>query len=83
MTQEQIISFSCLKHVKIYLLSVLGVKNSEIAKLLGTNAGHVYNVLKAYKANPDKVEHAKEISGGFPFNGTPMPHPETEDNQLI
>lgn len=49
------------KHIKIYLLSLEGLKNIEIAKALGTNAGHVYNVLKDYKENPQKAEYAKSL----------------------
>lgn len=83
MTQEQIVQFQTAKNVKMFLLSQLGIKNGEIAKLLGTNAGHVYNALKEYKDKPDKAEKARQIAAGFPLNGKPMPHPETEDNQLI
>lgn len=83
MTQEQILQLSALKHIKIYLLSKAGVKNSAIAALLGTNPGHVYNVLKEYAGNPDKAARALQIADGHPLNGKPMPHPETEDNQLI
>jgi hypothetical protein len=39
----------------------MGLKNSEIAKLLETNAGHVYNALKKYDADPQLVEDAKAL----------------------
>lgn len=48
MSQEQILSLQCKKHIKIYKLKQLGLKNGEIARLLETNAGHVYNALKLY-----------------------------------
>lgn len=49
------------KHQKIYLLSLRGLDNKEIAKKLGTNFGHVWNVLNDYKKNTAKVELAKNI----------------------
>lgn len=61
MEQEQIINLACKKHVKIYKLKQLGLKNGDIAKLLGTNAGHVYNALKAYDQDPEKVKIANDI----------------------
>jgi transcriptional regulator len=78
MTQEQIVQATNPKHVKIYLLSLQGVKNSDIAKQLGTNAGHVYNVLKDYMANPQKAEKAEAIYNQFPLNGVPVDRSETE-----
>lgn len=51
MTEQEVKELTCLKHVKIYKLKQLGLKNSEIAKALGTNAGHVYNSLKMYDGN--------------------------------
>ena len=53
MTTQEIKQLTCLKHIKIYKLKQNGLKNSEIAKELGTNAGHVYNALKAYELNPE------------------------------
>lgn len=61
MTQEQILSLECKKHIKMYKLSQLGLKNAEIAKLLTTNPGHVYNALKDYEKKPEKVEAANAI----------------------
>lgn len=60
MEQEQVLRLHCKKHVKIYKLKQLGLKNTEIAKLLGTNPGHVYNALKAYAGNDDKIKAAEE-----------------------
>jgi predicted transcriptional regulator len=62
MEKQQIIDLPCLKHVKIYKLKQLGLKDKEIAYLLGTNPGHVYNALKAYKNNPEKVSKANAIT---------------------
>jgi transposase len=59
--QNKILQLHCLKHVKIYKLSQLGLKNKEIATLLGTNAGHVYNALKKYKEDGSLIEKANAI----------------------
>ena len=60
MTQEAILSLTCKKHIKIYKLSQLGLKNGDIARLVGTNAGHVYNTLKSYANKPERVKIANE-----------------------
>lgn len=63
MNLQEIKQLTCKKHIKIYKLSVLGLSKSEIAKELGTNYGHVYNVLKKYstdeslKAKAELVEN--------------------------
>jgi transcriptional regulator len=59
--KERIVDLPCKKHIKIYKLKELGLSNKEIADALGTNAGHVYNALKAYKDNPSKIEQANAI----------------------
>lgn len=61
MNEFEILQLTCLKHIKIYGLHLNGLKNTEIAKLCGTNAGHVYNVLKSYKDNPEKIEKANAL----------------------
>lgn len=53
MTNDQIIELKCLKHVKIYKLKQGGLSNKDIATILSTNTGHVYNVLKKYDSNSD------------------------------
>lgn len=53
MSTQDVKQLTCKKHIKIYKLKQLGLKNSEIAKELGTNAGHVYNALKSYELHPD------------------------------
>lgn len=58
---QKILSLTCLKHVKIYKLKQLGKTNKEIAVLVGTNAGHVYNALKDYESKPLKVEQANAL----------------------
>lgn len=58
MTQEQVIALTCRKHVKIYKLKQIGLTKKEIAQLLGTNVGHVYNELKRY----DLDESLKEVA---------------------
>lgn len=55
MTKEQVTELNCKKHVKIYKLKQLGLTNKEIAEVLQTNVGHVYNALKKYDAN-DKLK---------------------------
>lgn len=61
MTKEQVSELNCKKHVKIYKLKQLGMKNKEIADCLKTNAGHVYNALKKYELKPDLKEMADNI----------------------
>lgn len=61
MDQQAVLQLHCKKHVKIYKLKQLGLKNSEIAKLLGTNAGHVYNALKDYSGNEEKIKAADAL----------------------
>lgn len=58
MTTEEVILTKEKKHVKIYLLNKLGLSNKEVAGTLGTNVGHVYNVLKDYKQNEVKKNYA-------------------------
>lgn len=61
MNQSEIIELQAQKHIKIYLLHEQGVSNKEIAEALKTNVGHVYNVLKAYGQNPEKVLKAMTL----------------------
>lgn len=63
MTKETILALSCKKHIKIYKLAQLGLKNGDIAKLVGTNPGHVYNALKSYDNNPQRVKIADDTAG--------------------
>lgn len=62
MTQEQVLKMTGAKHVKIYKLNQLGLTNKDIAALLGTNVGHVYNVLKDYRGNETKANAANAIT---------------------
>lgn len=62
MTEQEVKSLNCLKHVKIYKLKQIGMKNSEIAKALGTNPGHVYNALKKYDSDGLLREKANSIT---------------------
>ena len=61
MDQQAIIQLHCKKHIKIYKLKQLGLKNGEIAKLLGTNPGHVYNALKTYSGNEERIKQADAL----------------------
>lgn len=56
MNKEQIIALNCKKHIKIFKLKELGLKNKEIAESLNTNSGHVYNALKKYEDKPELKE---------------------------
>jgi len=56
-----IINLTCSKHIKIYKLHKLGLSNKEVAENAKTNAGHVYNVLKDYEANPTKKDFAESV----------------------
>lgn len=59
--EEQILQLDCKKHIKIFKLHQKGMKNKMISELLKTSPGHVGNVLKEYKENPDKVEAANSV----------------------
>lgn len=61
MTKEEIIALVCKKHIKIYKLNKIGLKNKDVASALGTNVGHVYNVLKKYASDPILVSNADLI----------------------
>lgn len=61
MTEQEVKELTCKKHVKIYKLKQIGLKNSDIAKALGTNPGHVYNALKQYDLKPDLRDMADKI----------------------
>jgi len=61
MTEQEVKELTCKKHVKIYKLKQLGLKNSDIAKALGTNAGHVYNALKKYDGNDELQAKANAL----------------------
>lgn len=62
MTNDEIKQLTCCKHIKIYKLKQNGLKNSEIAKELGTNAGHVYNALKMYESKPELKDKSDSIA---------------------
>jgi transcriptional regulator len=59
--QQKILQLHCLKHIKIFKLKQTGLKNKEIANLLGTNSGHVYNALKKYNGNEELIAKAEAI----------------------
>ena len=58
---KKVIGLECKKHIKIYKLMNSGLTNKETATALGTNTGHVYNVMKDYGQNPEKVKAADAI----------------------
>lgn len=51
---KKVLDLVCKKHIQIYKLAALNVPNKQIAELLGTNAGHVWNVLNDYSTNEKK-----------------------------
>lgn len=60
-TNEQVNEVNQLnapKHVKIWKLHLLELTKKEIALTLGTNYGHVYNVIKEYSNNITKQTEA-------------------------
>jgi transcriptional regulator len=61
MNQEEILQLTSKKHIKIWKLHKSGLKSKEIATLLGTNVGHVFNVLKDYNSKHEKVNAADLI----------------------
>jgi transcriptional regulator len=58
---DHIKQLNCKKHIKIFKLKQLGLKNKEIANELGTNAGHVYNALKTYSNNEERINQANAL----------------------
>lgn len=52
--KEKICQLSCKKHIKIWKLYQLGLKSKEIAEAVGSNTGHVYNVIKEYNGSEEK-----------------------------
>jgi len=58
---SKIANLDCKKHIKIYALNKIGLSNKEVADALGTNTGHVCNVLKMYKAKPSLKKIADNI----------------------
>lgn len=60
MTQEEILQLTCKKHIKIWKLKQLGIKPKEIALLVGTSTGSVYNELKTYENDSKRVELAEK-----------------------
>jgi hypothetical protein len=61
MNQEQILQLTSKKHIKIWKLHKLGLSNKEVAGLLGSPIGHVYNVIKEYKSKPEKATTAESL----------------------
>lgn len=61
MNKDEILSLTCKKHIKIYLLTSLGLSKKEVAIALNTNVGHVFNVLKEYTLKPEKAIAAHEL----------------------
>ena len=60
--KKQILQMTSKRHVKIWLLHELVLlKNKEIAVAMGTNQGHVGNVVRDYSAFPDKIAAANEM----------------------
>ena len=59
--KQQILSLTQKKHFKIWGLYLIGTPKKEIAGLLGTNYGHVYNVIKEYTANPLKQSNYENL----------------------
>lgn len=61
MSQEQILQLECKKHIKIFRLSQIGLPNKEIAALVKTNVGHVWNVLREYSLKTEKAAAANSL----------------------
>lgn len=61
-TKKQVLQMTSKRHIKIFLLSnLVGIKPKEIATAMGTNQGHVGNVLRDYSEHADKGATAKEL----------------------
>ena len=63
--KQQILQLTSTKHVKIWLLhEICLMSDKEIAEIMHPttkNVGHVWNVLKNYNDNPEKIQAAKEL----------------------
>lgn len=59
--QEFILQLKCHKHIKMFKLKNEGLSNKQIAELLGTNVGHVYNEMKKYGDDQSRREAADSI----------------------
>lgn len=59
--QTSVLRITSKRHVKVWLLHELLLSNKDIATAMGTNTGHVGNVLRDYRANPDKITAAKSM----------------------
>lgn len=63
--KTQILQMKSKRHVKIWLLhEIVLLKNKEIAVAMGTNQGHVGNVVRDYNAFPEKIATANELLKG-------------------
>lgn len=54
-TIESIMALTCTKKEKILKLQAIGKSNKDIAELVGTNQGHVWNVLNP-KPKAEKIK---------------------------
>ena len=61
---QAVVSTTCKKHEKIWGLYALGLVKKDIAKVLGTNQGHVGNAIKDYRSKPEKITACVEFFGG-------------------
>jgi hypothetical protein len=57
----EVVNLDCKKHIKIWKLHLLELDKKEIAGTLGTNYGHVYNVIKQYNKDVIKQSNAEQI----------------------
>lgn len=57
----EVVNLNCKKHIKIWKLHLLNLDKKEIALTLGTNVGHVYNVIKDYNNNVIKQSDAENL----------------------
>lgn len=58
---KKILDLECKKHIKMFKLKAQGFTNKQIADLLETNAGHVWNALKKYEEKPELKEAADKF----------------------
>lgn len=59
--KDEILKLECAKHIKIYKLRQIKMTYQQIADSVKTSIGHVSNVLKSYRDNPDKVKFADAL----------------------
>lgn len=57
---DKILAAKLKRHEQIWLLHEMLLTNRQVAKLMGTNPGHVGNSIKDYVEHPEKIAKLTE-----------------------